>query len=230
MKVRDVRPVCIFFAAFAVFLRPLALFSETASQAGAPEAAVSAPTSAAPSPVPAFSKISDDGYLVASNDVWYLEEFDRLGRPVTGTQWQKGSVAEQTSWLYPDDTQQAGMKIVTSASGSVETEYDRAGNAVSKTTSDAAGKTTEIVTNSYDKENRLVFSEKTSGGITTRVEMRYGKDERREKVLYQNGQPVIKWSWTDDENWTETIYRDGNSILTVDYVNGERKGFHETEQ
>lgn len=216
MKRRYCRTVCIAFASLAIVAWPLTLSGETADNAGAPAAA--------------FSKISGDGYLVASKDVWYLEEFDRLGRPVTGTLWQNGAITEQTSWLYPDDDQQAGMKIVTSASSSVETEYDRAGNIVARTTSDASGKTTEFVTSSYDKENRLVFSETISGGITTRIEMRYGKAGQKEKVLYKNGQQLIKWSWTDDENWTETIYRDGNAILTVDYVNGERKGFHETER
>lgn len=224
MRGRDRRPVWIALTALAIVVRPLPLLAQAASPTVSPSAA------SAPSPAPAFSRMSDDGYLVASNEVWYLEEFDRLGRPVSGTQWQKGTIAEQTGWLYPDDTQQAGTKIVTSASGSVETDYDRAGNVVAKTTSDASGKTTEIVTNSYDKENRLVFSETVSGGITTRIEMQYGKDDQREKVLYKNGQPIIKWSWTDDENWTETIYSDGNAILTVDYVNGERKGFHETER
>jgi YD repeat-containing protein len=216
MKRRYCRPIYIAFSSLAIILWPQSLQCESVDQSGGP--------------VEAFSRISDDGYLVASKDVWYLEEFDRLDRPVTGTQWKKGVVSEQTSWLYPDDSQQAGMKIVTSASGSVETEYDRAGNVVARTTSDAAGKTTEIVTSSYDKENRLVFSKTVSGGNTTRIEMQYGKTDQRDKVLYKNGQPVIKWSWTDDENWTETIYRDGNAILTVDYVNGERKGFHETER
>ena len=195
-----------------------------------PAPTVPAPAASEPPAVPAFSKVADDGYLVASTDIWYLEEFDQLGRPTTGTMWQKGTIAEQTSWLYPDDTQQAGMKVVTSASGSVEIEYDRAGNVVARTTSDASGKTTEIVTSSYDKENRLVISETVSGGATTRVEMQYGKDEQRVKILYKNGQPVIKWSWADDENWTETVYRDGDAILTVDYVNGERKRSHETER
>lgn len=172
---------------------------------------------------PVFSRVGDDGILVAMEENWYLEEFDAEGRPVTGTLWKKGEIAERTSWLYVDESQQPSMKIVTGNDGTVETEYDRSGNVVSKKTSDAENVPVETVTNAYDRDNNLVLSEVIRDGVTTRTETEYENGERKVRRTLKDGMPLITWEWTDEENWTETVFLDGSAVLVVEYVNGTRK-------
>jgi len=170
-----------------------------------------------------FSHLGTDGLIVASTNNWYLEEYDAWGRPVTGTLWKNGSIAEQTSWLYNDETQQVRTKITTSSTGSIEIEYDHFGNIVVTTITDVKGETLKKTTNVYNKKNMLEKTETEEDKNILLTQIDYNGDEISEKRMYRNDAPLITYSYRDSENWTETIFKDGKPVLTVDYENGERK-------
>ena len=177
-----------------------------------------------------FSHLGPDAFIVASTTNWYLEEYDTLGRPVTGTLWKDNSIAEQTSWLYDDETQQVRTKIVTSSTGSIEIEYDRFGNIAVTLSMNLKGETVKKTTNEYNKKNMLVKSitEEDKNVLLTQID--YDGDEISEKRIYKNDAPLITYSYRDSDNWSETIFKDGKPALVVEYENGERKKVKENEQ
>jgi hypothetical protein len=177
-----------------------------------------------------YAKAGDDGIIVASSDVWYFEEFDGFGRPVSGTLWKGGSIAELTSWVYYGETQQARAKITTGKAGSLETGYDRSGNVIELTRTDSSGAILESEKNTYDEKNRPLVQENVKGKDFRRTEYEYGKDSRRTETSFVNGKPQYQRNWIDDDNWTERIYNDGVVVLTVDYVDGARKDWRNENQ
>ena len=177
-----------------------------------------------------FSHLGPDAFIVASTNNWYLEEYDALGRPVTGTLWKNGTIAEQTSWLYDDETQQFQTKITTSSTGSVENDYDRFGNIVVTITTNSKGETIKKTTNEYNKKNMLVKSETEEDKNILLTQIDYNGEEITEKRMYRNDAPLITYAYRDSDNWTETIFKDGKPALVVDYENGERKKAKDNEQ
>jgi len=177
-----------------------------------------------------FSHLGTDGVIIASATNWYLEEYDTMGRPITGTLWKSGIIAEQTSWLYDDKTQQVRTKITTSSTGSIENEYDRSGNIVTTIMTNLKGDTLKKVTNVYNKKNLLEKSETEENKNILLTQIDYDGDEIKEKRMYKNDIPLITYTYRDGDNWSETVFKDGKPVLTVDYENGERKKTKENEQ
>jgi len=177
-----------------------------------------------------FSHLGSDAFIVASTTNWYLEEYDTLGRPVTGTLWKDNAINEQTSWLYDDETQQVKTKIVTSSTGSIEYEYDSFGNIVITVTTDLKGQTIKKTTNEYNKKNMLVKSGTEEGGNILLTQIDYNGEEITEKRMYKNDVPLITYTYRDSDNWSETIFKDGKPALVVEYENGERKKVKENEK
>ena len=61
-----------------------------------------------PQPVPhdkVYSRSEVSGIVIAGNQSWYLEEFDALERPATGTTWTSGEVSKKISWIFYSETQ-----------------------------------------------------------------------------------------------------------------------------
>lgn len=170
-----------------------------------------------------YSRTAPDGTLVASQDRWYLEELDALGRPVSGTVWVRGEIDERISWIYADSSQQCSIKIVTGKDGSEESEFDGSGKLVGKTVTDKEGKTVSKLSNGYNDRGLVSWTETDAAGVVSRTEFTYEGDEMREKRSYRNGILLVAYSYRDSDNWTETVYSSGQAILVVEYENGVRK-------
>jgi len=188
---------------------------------GLAEDNIDTPTTDAKSAI--FSHLGPDAFIVASPNKWYLEEYDSLGRPVTGTLWKNGSIDEQTSWLYDNETQQVKTKIITSSNGSVENDYDSFGNIVVTITTNVKGETINKTTNVYNTKNMLTKSETEADNNILLTQIDYIGEEISEKRMYRNDAPLITYTYKDSDNWTETIFKDGKPVLVVEYENGERK-------
>lgn len=170
-----------------------------------------------------FSVEGNDGIVVANNANWYFEEFDGRSRPVSGVLWKGGVITERTSWVYSDEVQQAIKKIVTDDAGSIISEFDTSGNLSVLTKLDDKGKVTSSTKNEYDEENRIVLTVIESDDIITRTEITYEKGEQKTKRVYKNGEPVMTWISTGLNDWTESMYFQGQIILVVEYIDGVKK-------
>ena len=173
---------------------------------------------------PSYSRTGEDGTLIVSGDRWYLEEYDSLGRPVTGTFWTAGTVNRKTAWTYYGDAQQARLKVETGESGRSEVEYNEDGTILSRLDTDKDGKPVESLKNSYNDRHLLESSTSVKDGTSVRTEYRYtGEDKLAEKKVYRNDLLALEVLYTDEENWTETVYSKGVKVLVVTYEDGVRK-------
>jgi hypothetical protein len=170
-----------------------------------------------------FSVEGDDGIVVANNANWYFEEFDGRSRPVSGVLWKGGVITERTSWVYSDEVQQAVKKIVTDDAGSIISEFDASGNLIELTKLDDEGNVASSTKNEYDDENRIVLTVFESDGIINRTEITYEKGEQKTKRVYKNGEPIMTWISTGLNDWTESMYYQGQIILVVEYIDGVKK-------
>lgn len=174
--------------------------------------------------VPVYTHSASDGIILSSGERWYLEEFDGLERPVSGTLWDKGEIIEWTSWLYAADGQQAEKKIVTGTADSVETEYDGSGNIVQVIITNPKNEPVSTLRNKYNEKNLLTESELAKDKTVDRTELEYSDtDMINEKRVYTNGELKIKYVYSTEDNWTETIYNKNIPVLTVTFENGARK-------
>lgn len=170
-----------------------------------------------------YSSMGDDGVCAATKDAWYFEEYDDRSRPISGVLWKSGTIAERTSWAYRGDGQQATMKIATNAESSTTSEYDEAGRALKVKVLDPKGTVVESIENEYDKEGNLVLTVSAKGDVIVRTEITYDKGEQKTKRVFRNGEPTMTWQSTGKNDWTETMYRDGEAVLVVEYADGVRK-------
>lgn len=170
-----------------------------------------------------FFSTGDDGVCVATSNVWYFEEFDGMSRPVSGTLWRSGTIAERTSWAYRGDGQQALKKTVTNEISSTTWEYDESGNITLMRILDPKGKVTESVQNEYDSSGKLTLTVRDTGVEIVRTEIAWDGNEQATKKTFRNGQPVMLWTATGKNDWTETMYHGGEAVLVVEYVDGVRK-------
>jgi hypothetical protein len=180
-----------------------------------------------PQPVPhgkVYSRSENAGVVIAGQDSWYLEEFDSLERPATGTTWTSGEISRQTSWLYYDETQLVRTRIETDATGSTVTDYDRSGHVLSVVTGDADGNELTSTRNSYGDDGAITESIESAGKTVKRTTYIYDKNAFLiEKRGYSNGVLNIVTRWKDEDNWTETVYSKGRVVLVATYVDGERQ-------
>lgn len=174
-----------------------------------------------------FFSAGDDGVCVATSNVWYFEEFDGMSRPVSATLWRSGEIAERTSWAYRGDGQQTLKKTVTNETSSTTWEYDESGNITLMKILDPKGKMTESVQNEYDSSGKLTLTVsetvRDTGNEIVRTEITWDGDEQATKKTFRNGQPVMLWTATGKNDWTETMYHGGEAVLVVEYVDGVRK-------
>jgi YD repeat-containing protein len=170
-----------------------------------------------------FFSTGDDGICVATSNVWYFEEFDGMSRPVSGTLWKSGTIAERTSWAYRDDGQQALKKTVTNETSSTTWEYDESGNVTLMRILDPKGNVVESIQNEYDSGGKITLTVRETGDEIVRTEIAWDGDEQANKKTFRNGQPVMLWTSTGKNDWTETMYHGGEAVLVVEYVDGVRK-------
>lgn len=170
-----------------------------------------------------YASSGDDGVCVASKDAWYFEEYDGLSRPVSGVLWKAGEIAKRTSWTYRDDGQQAFRKIETDAGSSVTYEYDASGNTLMMSVMNPKGELTESTVNEYDAEGNLTLTVHEKGSDIERTELSYANGEQTTKRVFRNGEPVMLWQATGQNDWTESMYYEDAVILVVEYVDGVRK-------
>jgi len=170
-----------------------------------------------------FSSIDATGVVIAGTKRWYAEDFDELGRPALGTLWEDGKISAVTSWLYAGDSARARAQIVTTETGSDETEYDSSGRAVTSVHSDAEGTVTRTELVAYDGENRVVTKEIVSGDSRVLTTYEYGAGNSQLTRTYRNGSLSVVRVSADDENWSEQVYRDGAVLFSVECIAGERR-------
>lgn len=183
-----------------------------------------------------YSYTGLDGVLLSSNDTWYYEEYDPLGRPVTGIRWENGTIVTETIWFYHGDSQHLYRSVTTDQHGIIETEYDQHGNILlvretAKADNDPAAPdsadepdASRILEYAYDENNRLRKSVRKEGLLIVTILFEYHEDgSLAEKRKLRNGSLTVRTVYRDEENWTETVYHDEEPLLTVVYENGQRK-------
>ncbi len=171
-----------------------------------------------------YTHSASDGVIISGSNRWYLEEFDTRNRPVSGTLWEKGEILQRTNWLYfSDDSQQARTKVVTGMDNSTQTEYDEKGNTVRIQSSDGKGNAVSETVNVYSEKNQLLESSFTKEKTVTKTVFEYSSDDLiRMKEMYVNGELSIRYVYTTEENWTETIFRKSVPVLVETYEKGTR--------
>jgi len=170
-----------------------------------------------------YARSGAEGIVIASENRWYLEEFDSFGRSVDGTLWEKGEIIERTSWFYSPDAQRPDKKIVTGNALSIETEYDKEGNAISIVETDLKGEVVSTLGNVFNEKNLLLRSVTKKGGITKRTVLEYtDTDTIREKRVYTNDELTILYEYATQDNWTETVYSKSVPVLVATFENGVR--------
>ncbi|ULQ59934.1 hypothetical protein K7I13_00885 [Brucepastera parasyntrophica] len=173
---------------------------------------------------PVFSRIGSDGVVIAQEKVWYLEEFDSLGRPIAGTYWENGSIVRHISWEYEGEDQQAETKTEKTNAGEIKTAYDFSGKTLfvieTNTKGDIIKKTSYEYAGNHLPAKTVVEDENET--ITTLT--KYNDDDSvSEKWIYRNDELVISYFYKNEDDWTETIYLNNAPILIVEYENGIRK-------
>ena len=180
-----------------------------------------------PQPVPhdkVYSRSEVSGIVIAGNQSWYLEEFDALERPATGTTWTSGEVSKKISWLYYGDTQLVKTCVETIETESTVTEYDRAGHVLSAVKTDPDGKVLSSVENTYTEDGKANSTIEKTGKTVKRTTYIYADDgSLLEKRGYTDGILNIVYRWKDEGHWTETVYSNGRVVLVATYVDGERQ-------
>ena len=170
-----------------------------------------------------YARTGSEGMVITGANSWYLEEFDSLERPVTATTWVAGKIAKKVSWVYYGDTQLIDTKIATVDTGSTVSRFDRSGNVLVVTESDAEGEILNTTVNTYTKESRLETSTRTEGATVKRTTYIYAPDGTLlEKRAYTNDMLDIVCRWKDEDNWTETVYSKGKAVLVARYADGQR--------
>ena len=171
-----------------------------------------------------YTHSDTNGLIIASGKRWYLEEYDHLGRPITGTMWENGTITAHTSWIYTGDSQQAEKKIYTEADESTETDYDSSGNCLSEVVTDNSGVQIRSTRNTYNERDLLLETVTEAGETMNRIVYTYtDADEVSKKEIYRNDMLMSVCEYTDEDNWTETVYKDGRIILVAIYEDGVRK-------
>ncbi len=172
---------------------------------------------------PVYTSATEGSLSISTEDIWYLEEGDVLSRPVSGTLWKKGIIAERTSWLYEFDAQSPAIKIVTGDKSTTKTTYDTSSNITSVTVTDSTGAIISKLVHTFNAGNLVVESVLTEGSRTTRILYEYDGDNKlREKKRYENGELAVVYRYESDDNWTETVYSKAVPVLTVTYQKGVR--------
>ncbi|HNY15889.1 MAG TPA: hypothetical protein PKL75_00420 [Treponemataceae bacterium] len=180
-----------------------------------------------PQPVPhdkVYSRSEVSGIVIAGNQSWYLEEFDSLERPATGTTWTAGEVSKKVSWIYYGDTQLVKTCVETTEMESTVIEYDRAGHVLSAVKTDPDGKVLSSIENTYTDDGKANSTIEKTGKTVKRTTYIYADDGALlEKRGYTDGVLNIVYRWKDEDHWTETVYSKGRVVLVATYVDGERQ-------
>lgn len=207
----------------------MSLIAETTEQGGDTVPAEGKETPP-PDKLELYSLTGRDSVILANRDVWYLEEFDSLERPIRGTKWEKGEITEKTSWIYFEGSGGTRLHVKTGPSGTTETEYDEEGRCVRLKIMMKDEEAKEIAY-AYDKDGRLSSSVTESGTKTTKIQYEYLSDGNlKRKTMTTNGELSLICEYASEDDWTETVYSGGKPILVVDYVDGVRqKGRYERQ-
>jgi antitoxin component YwqK of YwqJK toxin-antitoxin module len=180
-----------------------------------------------PQPVPhdkVYARSEGSGIVIAGTQSWYLEEFDALERPATGTTWTSGEVSKKVSWIYYGDTQLVKTCVETVETQSTVTEYDKAGHVLTAVTTDPDGNVLSSVENTYTDDGKSNSTIEKTGKTVKRTTYIYADDgSLLEKRGYTDGALNIVYRWKDEDHWTETVYSKGRVVLVATYVDGERQ-------
>ncbi|MBN1617240.1 MAG: hypothetical protein JW875_07985 [Spirochaetales bacterium] len=169
-----------------------------------------------------YTKTSRDSVIVATNDEWYLEEFDKLERPVEGVLWKKGEIVEQKSWSYHGETGIVFLELLTNENETIETEYDGKGRCIRVETEASSGDT-ELTLYSWDNKDKLSESLVETKKKSVRTVYMWDGEDLSEKIVYIDGILSLRYQYKDQENWSETVYTKGKPALVVEFENGTRR-------
>lgn len=174
---------------------------------------------------PSYARTGRDSTILVTGDEWILEEYDHLSRPSSALTWVNNAITVETSWVYEGNSSIPTFRIDTKETETIEQKWDSAGNPVSRESKDAEGSILERESWTWDEQNRLTSYEKSAGAVVTRKEIRYSDEPYLKTVdFFRNSAIQSRSVYTDEDDWTETIYRNGLEILTIEWVDGIRTG------
>lgn len=170
-----------------------------------------------------YSRISDAGMIVADAESWYLEENDLRGRPVRATRWKSGKVDTSTVWEYDGDGSHPKRKTETSANAINIFEYDASGNVLQEITYDSKGTQIRSLRIERDGKGRIVTETVVEAQGSSRIAFQYSDSGMiLEKRIEKDEEIVSISSYTDEDSWTETVYKKGEAVFTAVYIHGAR--------
>lgn len=178
----------------------------------------------APSGAQAWTRVDYDSFVLATQDEWYLEEFDRYGRPESAVRWKKGEISERIYWKYDGESQHSSEKRIEGKDLVTLVEFDGAGNEMRITESRVDGTVVSLTDKTWSLTGELLTHRVTKN--ETVEEYVYTRDSTgtlRNSQFFRNGQLVLDVFYGEDDNRLETVYRDGKPVLTVEFVDGVKR-------
>lgn len=169
------------------------------------------------------SRIGSDSLLIASQAVWYLEEYDEEGRPSNATRWIDGIIAERITWFYEAKSQFPVKKIATGADSSTETQYDSDGNEKSITVTGATGEIILKTVNEWLPSNRIKTKTTVDSLGSFREEYDYSADGvLTEKRVLKDLSLIQRIEYLEGEDRIESVFKDGVRVLAVMVKDGQK--------
>lgn len=105
----------------------------------------------------------------------------------------------------------------------IERVFDRQDQLLSERT-DTAGMNVEVVDHVYDANDRLKKTVRVTEGVREVWEYQYGRDEYERTVRYSVNDSIVKVTHhTGEDSYHEDIYRNGEAVLRVFFVDGVKE-------
>ncbi|MGP1594443.1 MAG: hypothetical protein ACTTH8_04265 [Treponema sp.] len=145
--------------------------------------------------------ISQAGLIVAEENRWYHEEFDRHGRPISAVLFDKETELETIQWKYRGTSHRPSEKTISTAGkGRQHIQYDAAGNSILIEEYDSEKKLIEKTENTYNSNNNL-------------IEQRVFDGQHHDKTV---------WVYTNNTAVSQTKYRDNEKIVFIELQDDKR--------
>lgn len=154
-----------------------------------------------------------------SDGDWRVTDLNTSGQPLNRTILQSGAVVEASHWIRNDD-------------GSLREEVHQRGNEIHRNHFDAGGRLLEetvtrngsvILLRNYTwSDGNLIRVEERGEGRTVVREMKWSGDRIVNELREIDGIPVSIVVWKSPEERVETLFRDGEAIIRVFWLDDVR--------
>lgn len=173
--------------------------------------------------VETHTRVSADGSInrhsSGSEGDWRVTDLNTSGKPLSRTTLQSGAVVEESQWIRNED-------------GSLREEVHQIGNEVQRKRFDTAGRLLEetltrnesvILMRMYTwSGDNLVRVEEIGEGRTVVREMKWSGERIVNELRKVDGIPVSQTVWKSPEERVETLFRDGEAIIRVFWLDDIR--------